>query len=96
MRPQIVWRTQRVYRLSLAQLHTLDALREEQRHRRLRSTVPGLGLSVQITEMRALPAREGWSMRVSLELRKGSWSILFYAAFEARVPMMVPRVSRLV
>lgn len=33
------------------------------------------GLSVQITEMRASPESEGCSMRVSLELRNGTWSL---------------------
>jgi hypothetical protein len=33
------------------------------------------GLSVQTTEMRASPESEGCSMRVSLELRNGTWSL---------------------
>jgi hypothetical protein len=32
-------------------------------------------LSVQITEMRASPESEGCNMRVSLELRNGTWSL---------------------
>lgn len=36
----------------------------------------GDGLRVQMTEIRASPDKEGWSIRVSLELRKGTWSLL--------------------
>jgi hypothetical protein len=38
-------------------------------------TADGSGLMVHITEMRALPESEGSSFRVSLELRKGTWSL---------------------
>jgi hypothetical protein len=44
----------------------------------LSPTAPGSGLSVQMTEMRALPERECCSMRVSLELRKGTWSLCVF------------------
>lgn len=35
------------------------------------------GLSVHITEMRALPDKQGCSIRVSFELRYGTWSLIF-------------------
>jgi len=38
-------------------------------------TAPGSGLIVQITLIRAFPDNDGWSIRVSLELRKGTWSL---------------------
>lgn len=59
------------------------------------ATAEESGLIVQMTEMRALPESEGCSMRVSFELRNGTWSVLFFAEFSASVEMTDPRVSRL-
>lgn len=53
------------------------------------------GLIVQMTEMRAFPASDGCSIRVSFEFRNGTWSCLLRAAFSASVPMTDPSVSRL-
>ena len=33
------------------------------------------GFIVQMTDIRASPDREGWSMRVSFEFRNGTWSL---------------------
>lgn len=59
------------------------------------ATAEESGLIVQMTEMRALPESEGCSMRVSFELRNGTWSVLSFAEFSASVEMTDPRVSRL-
>lgn len=39
------------------------------------ATAPASGLMVQMTEIRASPESDGWSMRVSLEFRNGTWSL---------------------
>ena len=41
-------------------------------------TAEGAVLMVHITEIRASPDREGCSIRVSLEFRKGTWSLSEY------------------
>jgi len=43
----------------------------------LSPTALAAGLSVHITEMRALPDKQGCSIRVSFELRYGTWSLIF-------------------
>ena len=35
--------------------------------------------SVQITDILALPDKDGWSIRVSLEFRYGTWSLEYHA-----------------
>lgn len=51
----------------------------------------GSGLIVQITDIRALPDSDGWSILVSFEFRYGTWSLSFmlmrevYIAFEVGV-----------
>lgn len=39
-------------------------------------TAEGDGFKVQMTEIRASPESDGWSIRVSFEFRKGTWSLL--------------------
>jgi hypothetical protein len=43
------------------------------------------GLMVHITLIRAFPDNDGWSIRVSLELRNGTWSLEYVLLEHTRI-----------
>jgi hypothetical protein len=53
-------------------------------------TAEGDGFKVHMTEIRASPESDGWSIRVSFEFRKGTWSLFsIMSTFRSKHPSSV-------